>query len=53
MSARAQVDTHLVDTLTPLSPSLSDDLQLAEIREDCCKSQQSHNVSPCPPISNF
>ena len=46
MSARAQVDTHLVDTLTPLSPSLSDDLQLAEIRGDCRKSQQSHNVSP-------
>ena len=48
MSARAQVDTHLVDTLTPLSPSLSDDLQLAEIRGDCRKSQQSHNVFPLP-----
>lgn len=46
MSARAQVDTHLVDTLTPLSPSLSDDLQLAEIREDCCNSLKKRGSPP-------
>lgn len=46
MSARAQVDTHLVATLTPLSPSLSDDPQLAEIRGDRRKSLKKRGSPP-------